>query len=315
MATDHLHYPTGTGEAAPTTHPRHTSETREDDDTTPEARGTIANWSRRRLFVVLGGGLAVVAAGGGVVSAARYLFGSDVSNTGTSREPLAPPTVERHEPLAPETLTLNSIHMPETLNPERFEDVVTNLGMAIQFAVNHNDQAGLARYIPGGETGVLMPEPFQLRAAFIDGLRRVTPGEVDDINAPRYYPWGFSMEMQEMVTSGGFNSPQDPNLRKFVARVRLRMGDLPPSTTSGALPPQIEHPQDYITRVTFTRWQGYLDEQEQFVPLPNLPGQPGNGWGISNVHEMYAVPSIMTGPNLPSSFTSVPPVFNPHPPK
>jgi hypothetical protein len=224
---------------------------------------------------------------------------------------------ERHEPLAPESLTLNSIKMPETLDPAEFEAVVANLGMAVQFAVNNNAQAELTRYIPGAETGVLMPEPFQLRAAFIDGLRHATPGAVDDINAPRYYPWGFSMEMVSLVTAGGFDNPQDPNLHRFIAQVRLRMGDLPPSVHSEALPPQIEHPQDYVTNVTFTRWQGHLDENEQYAPLPNLPGQPGHGWGISNVHQMYPIPSIMTGANLPLSFQAqgVPPIFNPHPPK
>jgi hypothetical protein len=313
MATDHLHYPTGTGEAAPTTHPQHTSETRKNDDTTPEAQGTIPNPSRRRLLIMLGGAVAVVAAGGG--GGAQYLFGRSSNNTETFRPPVAPPAPERREPIPESELTLNAIHMPETLNPPRFEDVVANLGLAVQFAVNHNDQAGLTRYIPGGETGVLMPEPFQLRAAFIDGLRRATPGEVDDINAPRYYPWGFSMEMQELITSGGFNNPQDPNLNRFTAQVRLRMGDLPPRIKGEVLPPTIEQPIDYTTNVTFTRWQGHLDANNQYVRLPNLDGQPGDGWGIMNAYQMYPIPTIMTGLNLPRSFSSVPPIFNPHPPK
>lgn len=313
MATDHLRYPTGTGEAAPTTHPRHTSETRNEDHNTPEADGTIATLSRRRFFMVIGGGLAVAAVGGGV--GVRYVFREAFEPQDSFTPPVAPPNVaERREPLPAEDLTLNTIRMPETLNPATFIGVVENVGNAIQFAVNHNDQDALGKYIPGGSTGVLMPGQFQLRAAFIDGLRHATPGEVDDINAPRYYPWGFSMDMMEQVTGHGYD-PRDPNLQKFIAKVKLRMGDLPPSVASPALPPRLEEPHEYITNVTFTRRQGELDANGNYVLLPNLEGQPGYGWGISNVTQMYPVPPIMTGVNLPKSFDTVPPVFNPNPPK
>lgn len=314
MATDHLN-PTRTGEAAPTTYPLPTSETRDFDDTTRGGSETITNLGRRRLLVAMSGGLAVALTGGGL-AVARYVFRDEDATPPPDRAvpPVAPSAVEAR-PISPEDLTLSTIRMPETLNPPTFKEVVENAGEAVQFAVNHNAQAELARYIPGGETGVLLPDQFQLRASFIDGYRHVLPGDPSDPTALQHYAWGFSLTFQELVTGEGFDPQDERGIHKFVARVRVRMGDLPPLVNSDHAGVELERPQDFETTVTMTRWQGYLDANQQYQPLPNLPGQPGHGWGISNMGQMYPVPPFMTGVNLPKGFSSVPPIYNQHKPK
>ena len=278
------------GEATPAAHPG-LPETREDHDSMGERRPARLLARRRFLLGAAGAtGLALAVAAGG-----RLLLGRDDNQEHRgSAPPAAPPSPETAS--FKENLTLERMQMPETLDAPTFDEVVANLGQAIQYAVNHNDPETIRRLIPGKQAGVLQPGQFEFRADFIQGYRASSAGTVNDNpndpNDARYYPWGFKVELLEMLNQQDKN-PTDPDVVHFIARARITMGDLPPlvTQTHQDLPP-IEPPRTFDAEIELTRYGG-LTKGGDYIHLPNINGQPGRGWGLSNVSQMYPVPSIM----------------------
>ena len=282
-------------------------ETREGHDSMSDAE--LARFRARRRFLRGAVGAGALFFVGGVGAAAAAILRDDGGQTGEQANQ-NPNT--NTGPAFEKDLALRHMAMPETLDPPTFEAAVGNLGQAIQYAVNNGDVETLRRLIPGGQAGVLQPGQFELRAAFIEGYRKSSVGTANDNpnnpNDTRYYPWGFRMELIEPLSRVGAN-PTDPEVTNFTAKVRIVMGDLPPLVTGGESTAALEPQKEFEADVELTRFSGYNLQTGRFEELPNINGQPGRGWGLANVSQMYPVPSVMTGQNLPKEFTEVPPLY------
>lgn len=272
--------------------------TREENDSTDHITHTRRNF----LITLMGAGGLAVAGGAGALLWPRGETTNDEGATAI-RSSAAPNFLDE--------LTINTIKMPETLNPKTFAEVFTNVGQAIQYEVNHGQADQIPNLIPGGQWGVLQPGQFQLRADWLHNYHTTSEGTVmdrpDDPLDPRYYAWGFSIEMLEQLTGKG-NHPQDPHTLNVSARVRVSIGDLPPLTTQDRRPlDSIVEPRTVIeTNMLLTRVKGMAGDNYNYVD--NLPGQKGPGWAIAAVDKMQALPDIMAS-NLPPQFTDVPPLF------
>jgi len=272
--------------------------TREENDSTERATHT-----RRRFLLSLMGAGGLVAVGG--VGALVWPRGSTPDSEGATavQSAAAPNFLDK--------LTINTIKMPETTNPKTFAQVFANVGQAIQYEVNHGQADKIPNLIPGGRWGVLQPGQFQLRADWLHNYHTTSLGTVmdrpDDPLDPRYYAWGFSIEMLKQLTGKG-NHPQDPHTLNVSALVRVTIGDLPPLTTQARRPlDSIVEPHTVIeTNMLLTRVKGMAGSN--YVYVDDVNGKEGHGWAIAGVDKMQELPDIMAS-NLPPQFTNVPPLF------
>lgn len=279
-----------------------TQRTREGYDST----GPNTHTRRRFLRTLLGAG-GLVAAGGGVLAVVDVLARpeSTADNEGATavRSAAAPNFLD--------DLTLNQLRMPETINPATFAQVFANVGQAVQFEVNHGLAYQLPNLIPGGRFGLLQPEQFQYRADWIAAYRTSSEGTMmdrpDNPLDPRYYAWGFSIEMLEQLDAIGVHS-QDPHALNVSARVRVTIGDLPPVTTMTERPrmDSIEPHNQFETNMLLTRVKGMAGSN--YVYVNDVNGHEGYGWAIASADNMQQLPSIMRE-HLPKEFQSVPELF------
>lgn len=320
MALDHHrgdHLVTNPGEVVGATVPGQ-SETREGYNTTAQAE--LARFNSRRKFIRIAAGASALFlfAGAGVYAAhARGEKPAAVSSPNAA--PITPEATPSYEAFETKDLTMNRMTLPETLDPNTFSDVVANMGKAIEYAVNTGDIELIRRLIPGhltGTTGTLQPGQFELRAAFIEGFRQSSQGTAtdnpDNPQDPRYYPWGFKMEL---IGEPDYLGATVQDASKFTGLVRITMGDLPPLPSLSTNEQFIEPPQVLEVQTEFTRY--VLHENGNGEDLLDITpdgeggwkAQNNTGWGLASVEKLYPVPPIMTGNNLPKGFTEVPPLF------
>ena len=307
MSLRHLHRPTGGGEAYPeavtSISAPEPPQTRKENDTTERITHT-----RRRVILALLGAGGLVATSGAGAALVHYLDQDQPSDS----QPDTGGTKPETGPAFEKDLTLATIKLPETLTPPTFAELFANVGQAIQYDVNYGRPDDLAHLIPGGRWGELQPGQFQLRADFLQGYRQSSQGTAadrpDNPEDPRYYAWGFSIKMLEQLTAIG-SSPQDPKLLDVAAQVQITIGDLPSLVTQTARPLTdiVEPRSHFTTNLRLTRVMGVAGDN--YVYIPNMPGQDGYGWGIAAVDNMQEVPSIMKGANLPPQFPTVPPLW------
>lgn len=258
---------------------------------------------RKFLFALMGAGGLVAA--GGAAGALLWPRGDTTDDEGATavRSAAAPNFLNE--------LTLNTIKMPETINPATFAEVFTNVGKAIQYEVNNGQADKLPNLIPGSQWGVLQPGQFQLRADWLHNYRTTSIGTMmdrpNDPLDPRYYAWGFSIEMLEQLTAKDAK-PRDPHTLNVSARVRINIGDLSPLTTQAERPLDsiVEPHTQFETNMLLTRVKGMSGDNYNYVDDVN--GHKGYGWAIAAVDKMQELPDIMAS-NLPPQFTDVPPLF------
>lgn len=307
MAVDHHHddLVTRPGEVVDATIPEQ-SETREGHHSTGHEALASFIASRRLVLRFAGAGALVLAGAGTVYGLTRGGEGDTVTPTTTDTDHASGPETG---PAFEKELTLNQMKLPETLDAVSYGGVVANLGLAIQYAVNNGDAELIRRLIPGGHINSLQPGQFELRAAFLEGYRKSSEGTMnDDDNNPnntKYYPWGFKMELIEMLNRKG-EKPTDKDVTGFIARVRIVMGDLPPLTTEQITTANVERVHDFEVEAAFTRI-AKINKDGTYAILPDLGGK-GRGWGLANTDQMYPVPKLMEE-YLPKGFDEVPDLY------
>jgi|GEM_PF-6909510 len=281
-------------------------ETREGHDSTSREMLARLVTRRRLLFGAAGAGALFLAIGGGYIATREEQETAKPTDKTAKNENQSGPETG---PAFEKDLTLKTMQLPETLDADTFAGIVRNLGLAIQYAINMNDLELIQRLIPGGNINALQPGQFELRAAFLQGYRDSSRGTMnDDPNNPnntRYYPWGFQLEIVQLVNRL-HEHPSEDQVTSFIARIRVRMGDLPPLTTLDSTNARVEPPKDFEVEAAFTRIDKLNRDGTNHI-VTDLDGT-GRGWALANVSQMYPVPKFMSD-NLPEGFTEVPDLY------
>jgi hypothetical protein len=296
-------------------------ETREDHDSTAEPAGTSGErWYRRRFLKYLVGTAALLAVPGvGVVIAHDATSGDTVAGQqGGNSVSAAPPSPnvitaspEQHLPrgdfntvprVFDKELTRDQIRPPQTLNPNTYAEAFANVGQALQFYVNTNDQEGIKKLLPGIHNGYSeQPEAFEYRAAYFGEFRQRQElnHQGDPENNPANFAWGFAVKIIP-DEAGQVPTGNIMHAHSVSAKVQITVGAYRPSFDGvNSAVTRLEKPRQFTADMYLSRYKSAATGETR----------PDNGWMITDIANISStslnIPPVMTD-QMPNGFTEIP---------